>query len=404
METFLIDRDTAYSYDTLLTDINGSTTYCPLYKAHDLYHYFLNLIQAIVSGKPLVLVDSDAGMSHPEELSWQLNIPVPILRLNFTSMSQVLSCMRQSASQISIYTSGTTGQPKKVMHSIENLTRSVRVAPRYSDQVWAFAYNPTHMAGLQVFFQAFQNGNTLINVFNFPRQEVYQAISKYHITHISATPTFYRLLMPVENTFPFVQHVTLGGERSDPKLYDSILKIFPLARLTNIYASTEAGSLFAANGDSFHIPASIADKIKVDEDELLIHKSLLGTSPHFVFSEDYYRTGDLVEWVDKDQGLFRFKSRKNELINVGGYKVNPSEVETMILQLPDILQTTVYGKQNSVLGNILCAEVRLTEGSNLTEHDIRSFLAPRLQDFKIPRRINFVETFSLTRTGKTKRV
>ena len=129
----------------------------------------------------------------------------------------------------------------------------------------------------------------------------------------------------------------------------------------------------------------------------------MGKSDSFIFSEDYYCTGDIVEWVDSEKGIFRFKSRKNELINVGGYKVNPSEVEESILQIPDVLQAVVFGKKNSVLGNILCAELKLIPGSQLTEISIRSYLSNVLQDFKIPRRIRFVESFSLTRTGKIKR-
>lgn len=91
----------------------------------------------------------------------------------------------------------------KVIHSVQGLTRSVRCAERYQWQVWAYAYNPTHMAGLQVFFQAFENQNTLVNVFGLARNEVYSLIEKYSVTHISATPTFYRLLLPFEKRIFF---------------------------------------------------------------------------------------------------------------------------------------------------------------------------------------------------------
>ncbi|MBF1591671.1 MAG: long-chain fatty acid--CoA ligase, partial [Prevotella shahii] len=114
-------------------------------------------------------------------------------------------------------------------------------------------------------------------------------------------------------------------------------------------------------------------------------------------------SGDLIEWVDESVGLFKFKSRKNELINVGGYKVNPSEVEEVLNCVKGIQQSLVYGKPNSLLGNVLCAEVKLEDKSTLTELDIRQTLKDKLQDFKIPRRIKFVDNFSLTRTGKLKR-
>lgn len=170
-----------------------------------------------------------------------------------------------------------------------------------------------------------------------------------------------------------------------------------------MYASTEAGSLFAAKGDAFQLPEKLRNKFKIVDDELLIHRSLLGQSDNFRFEDDYYHSGDLIEWVDEEKGLFRFKSRKNELINVGGYKVNPEETERAILNIEGVLQALVYGKANSILGNVLCAEVKIEEGSELTELGIRNILKEQLQDFKIPRRIKFVNTFSLTRTGKIKR-
>ena len=402
---FLFDNKTQYAYEDLLGSLNEGTTYYPYYKTSNLFSYFVNLIRALAANKPLVLLDSDINASEIDGLDEsKVNIAENVDPATFQTMDEVVSAVQNSKSEITIFTSGTTGQPKKVVHSISTLTRSVRLGDRYRGQIWAYAYNPTHMAGLQVFFQAFENQNTLVNVFNKSREYVYQQIREKKITHISATPTFYRLLLPFEQTYESVIRVTLGGEKSDQHLYDSIMKIFPNAKINNVYASTEAGSLFAAKGDSFQIPEAIKDKFKVIDDELLIHKSLLGSSDSFKFTDDYYHSGDLIEWVDEAQGLFRFKSRKNELINVGGYKVNPGEVEVAIQNIDGVRQAMVYGKANSILGNVLCADVVLEPGFELTELEIKKVLGFQLQDFKVPRRIKFVEELSLTRTGKTKRV
>lgn len=404
MAVFLYNGEKEYSYEMLVESINQHREYYPLFKTHDIFAYFENLVKAIATNRPLVLLDSDL---NPSEIAGfdesKVNVAVHLPEYHFNDMDAVVSALRQSTSEITIFTSGTTGQPKKVVHSIETLTRSVRMGDKYKGQVWAYAYNPTHMAGLQVFFQAFENQNTLVNVFNMQRREVYQKLAEFQITHISATPTFYRLLLPFEQTYQSVQRVTLGGEKSDNHLYESIEKIFPNAKINNIYASTEAGSLFAAKGDCFQIPEKIRDKFTVVDDELLIHRSLLGKSDSFKLDGDYYHSGDLIEWVNTEEGIFKFKSRKNELINVGGYKVNPGEVEDAINAMDGVKQSLVYGKANSILGNVLIAEVQLEEGSTLTDLDIRKSLKEQLQDFKIPRKIKFVEAFSLTRTGKLKR-
>lgn len=404
MAMFLIDNDKSYSYDDLLQSLNMSSEYCPLYKTSDIYSYFVNLIKALAANKPLVLLDSDLNPAEIDGVDEHLvNVKEEIDKKSYMSMDEVVEDIQNSTSEITIFTSGTTGQPKKVLHTVATLTRSVRTGERYVGQIWAYAYNPTHMAGLQVFFQAFENLNTLVNVFNKQRSEVYELINKHNITHISATPTFYRLLLPFEQEYKTVVRVTLGGEKSDSHLYENIQKIFPKAKINNVYASTEAGSLFAAKGDCFQIPEKIRDKFEVVDDELLIHKSLLGKSDSFKFEGDYYHSGDLIEWVDKESGLFRFKSRKNELINVGGYKVNPGEVENILLSIEGVKQVLVYGKANSILGNVLCADIQLEDGVALTDVEIKKALRSQLQDFKIPRRIKFVEQMSLTRTGKLKR-
>ena len=404
MAVFLRTAGKTYTYEELVKTINLSTTYCPYFQSKDLYAYFANLIKALVTNNPVVLIDADSSPADMPYLDFTLlNKPQKIGTCSLKDMDELIEALSQSTSEITIFTSGTTGQPKRVTHSVATLARNVRKGEQYKEHVWAYAYNPTHMAGTQVFFQALMNQSTMVNVFGESREVVYQQIERYGITHISATPTFYRMLMPFEKAYPSVKRVTLGGEKSDKQLYEHICNIFPNAKVNNVYASTEAGSLFAAKDDCFQIPANIRDKFRVENDELLIHKSLLGQSDSFVFDGEYYHSGDLIEWVNEAEGLFRFKSRKNELINVGGYKVNPGEVEDAINAIEGVQQSLVYGRSNSILGNIVVAEVKLVEGAALTDLEIRKVLASLLQDFKVPRKIQIVNELSMTRTGKLKR-
>lgn len=404
MAVFLRTAGKTYTYEELVKTIKLSTTYCPYFQSKDLYAYFANLIKALVTNNPVVLIDADSSPADMPYLDFTLlNKPQEIGTCSLKDMDELIEALSQSTSEITIFTSGTTGQPKRVTHSVATLARNVRKGEQFKEHVWAYAYNPTHMAGTQVFFQALMNQSTMVNVFEESREVVYQQIERYGITHISATPTFYRMLMPFEKAYPSVKRVTLGGEKSDKQLYEHICNIFPNAKVNNVYASTEAGSLFAAKDDCFQIPANIRDKFRVENDELLIHKSLLGQSDSFVFDGEYYHSGDLIEWVNEAEGLFRFKSRKNELINVGGYKVNPGEVEDAINAIEGVQQSLVYGRSNSILGNIVVAEVKLVEGAALTDLEIRKVLASLLQDFKVPRKIQIVNELSMTRTCKLKR-
>jgi acyl-coenzyme A synthetase/AMP-(fatty) acid ligase len=135
---------------------------------------------------------------------------------------------------------------------------------------------------------------------------------------------------------------------------------------------------------------------------LYIHKDLFGKTTQLNLIDDFYPTGDLIEWIDDEQRRFRFTSRKNELINVGGYKVNPYEVEDELNQHSKIRNVRVYGKANAVLGNIICCEIELHPDTELKEEEVRFFLNGKIQNFKIPRKITFVEKIELTRTGKKK--
>lgn len=402
-EIFLIDGTKRYTYDDLLEAVNKRNFYCPKFQTSSLFEFYVNLLIGLLSNNSVTLLDSDVSNSELNYLvSDDINQKKEIVKDLIVDFKDLVDKVESSSSEIVIFTSGTTGQPKEVRHSVANLSRSVKTGERFKSNIWGFAYNPTHMAGLQVFLQAFLNGNALVNIFNKSRRYVYEEIERNTITHISATPTFYRLLLPFEKAYPSVERISLGGEKSDHNLYDSINKIFPNAKVTNIYASTEAGTLFATQGDSFRIPETIRDKFKIVDDELYIHKTLLGSSTSFRLEGEYYASGDLIEWVDIEKGLFRFKSRKNELINVGGYKVNPSEVEEAIRDISGIREVRVYGKKNSILGNVLCADI-VAENDTLSETEIRNVLKDRLQDFKIPRRLKFVESLSLTRTGKMSR-
>ena len=170
----------------------------------------------------------------------------------------------------------------------------------------------------------------MIYIFDENRKEIEGKLKKYNVTHISATPTFYRTIIPyIKSPIESIQRITTGGEKYDEALENTLKRSFPNAKIRNVYASTEAGSLFSAKGEIFKISDRIKDKIRIDENnELLIHKSLLGQSETFKLENDWYKTGDIVQKIDEDH--FKFVSRKSEMINIGGYKVNPHEVESEI--------------------------------------------------------------------------
>ncbi len=396
------------TWDFLINDINKSLTYNPYCKSDNYFHVFKHIITSLIIGKEIILLDSDftdselvnlTGFSEYEEFTELIDKgSFSLLR----DKVDLIERLRNTCDdwKVTLFTSGTTGIPKKVTHNFNSITRFVKISERNTNSIWGFAYNPTHMAGIQVFFQALLNGNTIVRLFGLTPNEIHSEINENEITHISATPTFYRLLIPCENTYQSLKRVTSGGEKFNKKTILQLKDIFPNAKITNVYASTEAGTLFASENDIFSIKPEYEHLIHVANGELYIHISLIGIL--VINTKEWYNTGDLIEIITEKPLKFRFISRKSDMINVGGYKVNPLEVEETILTLSGIKNVHVYSKSNSVLGNIICCEV-VCDNSQLCESSIRSFLQSQIQEFKIPRIIRFVDELSITRNGKIKR-
>lgn len=409
MDFFLKDttKNQLITWNELISDLSGQNTYNPYCKSEDYYQVFRHIITSMLIGKEVILLDSDFTDDELIKLTGyslfdSFNEPLDEYLLKVKDKGELLERLNKTGNnwKITIFTSGTTGLPKKVTHSFDSITRFVKVSERYRMNIWGFAYNPTHMAGIQVFFQALLNGNAMVRLFNLPPKEILGAIKENEITNISATPTFYRLLLPCDESFKSIERITSGGEKFNENTIVQLKAIFPNAKITNVYASTEAGTIFASENDIFTIKPGYEHLIRIEGDELFLHKSLIGSTD--ISIGEWYNTGDVVEVLAQNPIKFRFISRKSDMINVGGYKVNPLEVEETILTFPGIVNARVYAKSNSVLGNIICCEV-VCNTSEIDEPSIRAFLQSRLQEFKIPRIIRFVNELSVTRTGKTKR-
>lgn len=393
------------SYDDLLAKVNNRNEINQYIYTSNIEEIMVNFVASLYYGFDVVLLDSDFSVKELELLGVtekDLTIKHVIqCHDNVKKFAEVIDKIKSNAKnvRVSIYTSGTTGIPKKFVHSLSVLLRNIKISDKHKDDIWGFAYNITHFAGIQVFLQALMNQNTIINLFNKNLNNADMLLKKYDCNCLSATPTFYRNFIfthKEENTK--VKFVTFGGEKFENDLLIKAKNKFPLAKTRNIYASTEVGSLLSGLNDSFRIPDRLKNLVKISaENHLMIHTSLLGNKNT---DKDWYDTNDVV--LLNADGSFKILSRDSDFINVGGYKVNPAEVESIILQVDGVLDVAVLSRKNSVLGNILVADIRKDE--NYLEADLKkdilAILKRELQNFKIPRIFNFVENIERSRTGK----
>lgn len=297
---------------------------------------------------------------------------------------------------IILRTSGSTGIPTVVRHRVCHLWRNVVVGPGHRDDVWGFAFNPAHIAGVQVYLQALANGNTLVNLWGLSAQGIVDRCIHWGVTHLSATPTFYRLLLASRPQLPALRSLSLGGEQADSTLMRQLKDAFGGVQVRNIYASTEAGSLFVAAGDEFEVPARLVPSVRCEAGRLWLHRALLGEAN---LPSEWHDTGDRIKITSTAPLRFRIIGRGQGWINVGGEKVDPREVETVLQAHPAIAAARVHGRSNSVTGKLIAADV-VPRGAPPSLPELNAFLAAHLPPHKHPRFITFVDTLDLGRTGK----
>jgi len=292
--------------------------------------------------------------------------------------------------KIEFETSGTTGKPKKIKHTQESLTKNIKLDEKLKGCVWGLSYDFKKIAGSQVILQSYLNCSTIINLFGKSKKEIIESFNT--ITHISGTPTFYRLLMDGDIKFKNVVQLTLGGEPSGTELFSKLSYHFPNAKITNIYASTEFGTLFSSRKEYFKITEKNNTFIKIINDEIVVHRSVVLHN----INDEWYHTGDKVEWVDDVH--FKIIGRETNMINVGGMKVNPIEVENKINKLNYVSSSYVYGIKNSLMGNVVSTDLVLKHYKPIRE--IKADLKRILNSYEVPMKINLVEKLKINTTGK----
>ena len=311
-------------------------------------------------------------------------------------------------------TSGTTGTPKLIAHTLASLSRTVKRDPqRGGDYHWGLLYDPSRFAGLQVVLQALLGGSQLTLPAGDAFHDQVRSFVENPVNALSATPSLWRkLLMDGRIRKQRLRQVTLGGEIADQAILDALRQSFPTARLTHIYASTEAGSGFAVNDGLAGFPLDWIEReggpipMRLDNrGHLLVRPPIFATGEAVMSRLDesgYLDTEDLVT-IQGDRVLFC--GRASGAINVGGNKVNPEHVEQFLRTVPGIQDVKVYPKKSSVVGQLVAADVVATDGeeSSLLRRRILDQCRGVLESWQIPAVIRFVPDLAINAAGKVER-
>lgn len=311
---------------------------------------------------------------------------------------------------IGIFTSGTTGEPKIALHRWESIESSSKFVPKdLFNQTWLLSYAPWGYAGLQVFFSAWNSQGRLYYRAE-QIKEVCTDIIKHGVSIISATPTFWKMLIsawPQGLKVPTLQQATLGGEIVEQSVIDLIASFFHPLRLTHIYASTEAGSAIVVSDRLAGFPLELLEKttksgskFRIRDDELQIN-STVGMENYVnhpsIKNEEWIKTGDLVQ-IRNDRVYFL--GRTDGRINSGGRKVCPEEIEQVINNLDYVKDCLVYEKKSPIVGNLIMADLVMKEDTPFNPAEIKQQLKKQLEDYKIPSVIRRVDHLEVSSTGK----
>lgn len=315
-------------------------------------------------------------------------------------------------------TSGTTGTPKLINHSLCSLTRTTkRNLLKGKNIKWGMLYGLTRFAGLQVFLQSILGGSTFIFVdVENSVDNILEKLALEGCTSLSATPTMWKKILMTDSYRSLkLRHITLGGEIVDKFVLSSLSASFPSTRIVHIYASTEAGVGFSVDDKKEGFPTQYLSEgylhnalLKVKNGKLFIKPMKLNDSfkdkNSVLYDDDgYIDTGDLVK-VTKDRCYFL--GRENGSINVGGNKVQPEEIENVLLGYPGVVLASVEGKPSPITGSLVQATIVLrkpVEDIKKFKKDLKSYCREHLENYKVPAFIHIKDSLDVNTNGKVKR-
>ncbi|MBV7708162.1 acyl--CoA ligase [Nocardia nova] len=309
---------------------------------------------------------------------------------------------------IAVLTSGTTGKPKATRHHWRSLVASAAqgssVTPN-SPERWLLAYNLNQYAGLQVLAHVLNVGATVIVPDSIRPGDGVEALVTHRVTHVSATPTFWRVALGVLERRGYARvdltQITVGGEAVSDALLHSLKQRFPRSRISHIYATSEIGSSVSVTDGKAGLPTRILYRdsghpvqFRIENGQLLARSAIgmIGYHDSVVGPDDWVQTGDLVEVRDD---RIRFVGRVGSVINVGGVKVHPLAVEDIIGEVEGVAMVHVYGRANAVTGNIVAVEVVARDGwsEDVVRREIET-ASKSLPAAHRPRIVKFVESLS----------
>ena len=303
---------------------------------------------------------------------------------------------RRNVPGLLLFTSGTSGEPKAAVHDFSRLLAKFDGSRRAALRTFNFLLFD-HWGGLNTLFHVLGSGGVALSSRDRSPDNVCALIETHRVELLPASPTFLNLLLLSDawrrHDLSSLRVITYGTEPMPKRTLDRLREVFPGVRLKQTYGLIELGVLQSqSRGDDslwmkiggVGFETRIVDGILQIRAESAMLGYLNAPSP---FTDDgFFITGDMVE---TDGDYVRVLGRRSELINVGGEKVYPQEVEDAMLRLDNVADVVVFGERHPLTGNIVCARVVQREPEERAPFvaRLKRELRPLLQPYQVPVKI-----------------
>lgn len=366
-------------------------------------------VALIQNNNILVPIITEAGKEYGEHLdvaeaefiiSFDEKHDFEIIRRNIHAEHALITSLRDTqAPGLILFTSGSTGKFKASVHSLPKLLSDMQSRPPKPLNTLVFLLLD-HIGGFNTLLNILVCGGTAVFTQDRSAETVCQLVEQYKIQLLPTTPTFINMLLISglykTHDLSSLRLITYGTEPMPDKTLAALHKVFPNARLKQTYGLTETGIIPTKSESNASLWVKVGgDKVqtKVIDGRLWVKTDsvMLGylNAPSPFDDAGWLDTGDMVE---EKNGYFRILGRESEIINVGGEKVYPVEVETVVQQVENVKDVVVYGKRNPILGEVVVARVAMVsdEDSGEIEERVRTHCKASLAPFKVPAFIEVV--------------
>jgi long-chain acyl-CoA synthetase len=297
-----------------------------------------------------------------------------------------------------LFSSGSTGKNKAALHIFTKLMEKFKV-PRHRMRTLNFLLFD-HIGGINTLFYTLSNRGTVVTTQERNPEKICSLIEKHRVELLPTTPTFLNLLLISESYQNYdmssLKLITYGTEVMPESVLTRLHQVFPSVRLLQTYGLSELGILRSKSRDSGSLWVRVGGEgfeTKIVDGILWIKAdaAMLGylNAPNPFTEDGWFVTGDAVE-VDGE--YVRILGRESDVINVGGEKVYPAEVESILQAMEGVEDVVVSSEPNPITGQIVRAKMRLSTGESVREYRrrMREFCRDKLPNYKIPQKVVIV--------------